>query len=185
MTSSWELGFAPAEQIQPADTESTACFFPLIACKLLNLPYSSASLCLLRTANQVHARKIDRGHMWISSFWRDRRARKEQEVKGNLCPFQRASASLTSEMAFLFTSWPCLYYVSIFCIPGPSVSYRHLKLCSVKAGYCQCSMSRSKKYWQRVWLNWVPQPSCCNRLGLCFCKTWCQRSDMEKGKQLL
>lgn len=69
-------------QIQPADAESTACFLPLIACKLLDLLYSPASLCLLRTADQEHARKIDRDHIWISSFQRGRCVRKEQEVKG-------------------------------------------------------------------------------------------------------
>lgn len=143
---SWVL----LQQIQPADTESTACFFPLIACKLLNLPYSPASFCLLRTANQVHARKIDEGNTRISSFRRDRRVRKEQEAKSNLRPLQCTSTSLTSEMALLFTAWPFLYCVSIFCIPGPNMSYGSLKLCYVKEGYCQHFVSRSKKYWQRV-----------------------------------
>lgn len=181
-SSSWELCFAPADTTR---WHWKHCLFLSTNCmQTTQLPYSPPSLCLLRTANQVYARKIDIGHIWISSFRRDQRVRKEQEVEGYLCPLHCAPTSLTSEMAFLFTAWPFLYYVSIFCIPGPSVFYSHLKLCFLKAGYCQFSVSRSKKSWQRVWLKWVPQPSCRNKLRLCFCKTKCQGWGTWKGKQL-
>lgn len=173
---SWGL----LQQIQPADTESTACFLSLILCKLVKLLYSPASLCLLRTADQEHAKKVGRGHIQIPSFQRDQRVRKEQEVKST------SVLQCLWLQRWLFSSLLGLSFsLSVSCYPGPRVSYSHFKLCFVKAGYCQCSVSRWKKYLQRVRLKWMPQPSRCNGLWLCFCKTRCQGSDMWKGTWLL
>lgn len=106
------LGAALLQQIQPAVAAGAACFFPLIACELPNVPCSAAPLCLLRAAEVIFASHLRR-RSGVSA--EDRRLKAAFVPSGVLQP-------LDSEAAFLLAAWPCPGDVSSLCVPAPSVS---------------------------------------------------------------
>lgn len=177
-SSSWELG------LTPADTTCWCwkhCLFP--PTNFMQTSQAALLPCFLLFAKDCRSGACQENRQRsYAGFIFPRRPPCQERTGGQR--HQCASTSLTSEM--LFSSLLGLSFtLSLSCYLGLSVPYSHLKLCFVKAGYCQCSVFRLKKYLQRVRLKWVPQPSRCNGLCLCFCKTRCQGSDMWKGEWLL